>query len=290
MVNIVIKKGDQPQFLLETHVKTPIKELIDTACEIYNYRLKVFRIADHLKELADHGVTLPPNMQGLTDEQIEELKLIDEWGQKCIPSGGYIECKDDIGRRNGKAPTETMAAVLRKTSDEAKALISKDLVKQNQLMKKGIVHEAFMMLSGAVTIVYPMGLPPYDPIQMELKNEEDLSGTHAQTEVIPPDEATIWFSGKEMLPGKLLSDFIGNNDKTKIIVKIAKRGSGAPAREAVISEEDQKAMMSYYYKRQQELKQLEENDDDSYLDASWAEPGQLKRQFHGLDNIRLGPK
>ncbi len=45
-------------------------------------------------------------------------------------------------------------------------------------MSKEIVHEAFLMLSGAVTIVYPMGLPPYDPIQAELKNEEDLSGTH----------------------------------------------------------------------------------------------------------------
>ncbi len=47
-------------------------------------------------------------------------------------------------------------------------------------MSKEIVHEAFLMLSGAVTIVYPMGLPPYDPIQAELKNEEDLSGTHVR--------------------------------------------------------------------------------------------------------------
>lgn len=28
-------------------------------------------------------------MQGLTDEQIEELKLKDIWGEKCIPSGGF---------------------------------------------------------------------------------------------------------------------------------------------------------------------------------------------------------
>ena len=26
-------------------------------------------------------------------------------------------------------------------------------------------------------IVYPMGLPPHDPIKMEFDNEEDLSGT-----------------------------------------------------------------------------------------------------------------
>lgn len=40
-------------------------------------------------------------MQGLTDEQIEELKLKDEWAAKCEPSGGHVFKKDDIGRRNG---------------------------------------------------------------------------------------------------------------------------------------------------------------------------------------------
>lgn len=55
-----------------------------------------------MKELAEHGVSLPPNMQGLTDDQITDLKLVDEWGEKCIPSGGVDFMKDDIGRRNGK--------------------------------------------------------------------------------------------------------------------------------------------------------------------------------------------
>jgi hypothetical protein len=55
-----------------------------------------------MEELAEHGVFLPPNMQGLTDEQIEELKLKDEWGEKCVPSGGSVFTKDEIGRRNGQ--------------------------------------------------------------------------------------------------------------------------------------------------------------------------------------------
>lgn len=41
-------------------------------------------------------------MQGLTDEQISELHLVDEWADKCVPSGGVIECNDPVGRRNGK--------------------------------------------------------------------------------------------------------------------------------------------------------------------------------------------
>lgn len=55
-----------------------------------------------MEELAEHGLFLPPNMHGLTDEQIEELKLKDEWGERCVPSGGAVFKKDDIGRRNGQ--------------------------------------------------------------------------------------------------------------------------------------------------------------------------------------------
>ena len=58
-----------------------------------------------IPELADHGITLPPNMQGLTEEQIVELKLKDEWEERCVPSGGPVFRKDEIGRRNGHGET-----------------------------------------------------------------------------------------------------------------------------------------------------------------------------------------
>lgn len=43
---------------------------------------------------------LPHNMMGLTDEQVEELKLKDEWGEKCVPTGGWTFNKDVIGTWN----------------------------------------------------------------------------------------------------------------------------------------------------------------------------------------------
>lgn len=55
-----------------------------------------------IQELADHGILLPPNMQGLTEEQVVELNLRDEWEEKCVPSGGPVLRKDEIGRRNGQ--------------------------------------------------------------------------------------------------------------------------------------------------------------------------------------------
>ena len=78
-----------------------------------------------MEELANHGPMLPPNMMGLTDEQIEELKYVDEWAEKCVPSGGWTLNRDEIGRRNGRQPNEKMQQVLTKTIEEAKAIVSK---------------------------------------------------------------------------------------------------------------------------------------------------------------------
>ena len=41
-------------------------------------------------------------MQGLTEEQISDLKLHDSWADKCVPSGGAREVKDPMSKRNGQ--------------------------------------------------------------------------------------------------------------------------------------------------------------------------------------------
>ncbi|KAM3936447.1 cilia- and flagella-associated protein 298 [Leptodactylus fuscus] len=290
MVRLHVKHGDESQFLFDTTVNVSVEELTKEVASIYNGRLKVSRICTEMEELVEHGVTLPPNMQGLTDEQIEELKLKDEWETKCVPSGGSVFKKDEIGRRNGHAPNENMKKVLQNTMEEARALISKKQAEANVCVTTDMVKDALDQLRGAVTIVYPMGLPPHDPIRMEFENEEDLSGTQAGKLVIEEAQAQLWWAGKELLRKQKLGDYVGKNEKTKIIVKIQKRGHGAPSREPVISEEEQKKMMMYYHRRQEELKKLEEDEDISYLNADWADSSSLKRQFQGVKDIKWRPR
>ncbi|KAK2504741.1 hypothetical protein MC885_002768 [Smutsia gigantea] len=254
MVLLHVKRGDESQFLLQAPGSTEVEELTVQVTRVYNARLKVQRICSEMEELAEHGIFLPPNMQGLTDDQIEELKLRDEWGEKCVPSGGAVFKKDDIGRRNGQAPNEKMKQVLKKTVEEAKAVISKRQVEASVCVTMEMVKDALDQLRGAVMIVYPMGLPPYDPIRMEFENKEDLSGTQAGLNVIKESEAKLWWAAKEFIRTKKLSDYVGKNEKTKIIVKIQQRGQGPPAREPIISSEEQKQLMLYYHRRQEELK------------------------------------
>lgn len=51
-----------------------------------------------------------------------------------------------------------------------------------------------------------------------------------------------------------MADYLGKNEKTKVIVKLQKSGSGPPGREPALSAEEQKAMMMHAYRRQEELK------------------------------------
>ncbi|XP_066295555.1 cilia- and flagella-associated protein 298-like [Branchiostoma lanceolatum] len=290
MVVLHVKKGEESQFLYETTVAAPLDDVLKEVTAIYNGRLKVERICAEMEELADHGVTLPANMQGLTDEQIEELKLKDEWGERCVPSGGAVFNQDEIGRRNGQAPNDKMKEVLKKTVSEAKALISRKQVQANVQVTRQLVKDAMDQLRGATMIVYPMGLPPHDPIRMELEDKEELEGTQASLQVIPEEQASLWFSGKEMHRGKNLRDYVGKNEKTKIVAKIQKRGQGAPGREPVFTEEQKKEMMLHAYRKQEEMKKLAEDNEDAYMSSDWADTGKLKQDLHGIRNVSWRPR
>lgn len=56
-------------------------------------------------------------------------------------------------------------------------------VQANVCVNMEMVKDALDQLRGAVMIVYPMGLPPHDPVRMEFEDKEDLSGTHVCSNV-----------------------------------------------------------------------------------------------------------
>ena len=121
MVKLHIKRGDDSIFLYDTTVEVLIEDLLPELIKFYNGILKVQRLCQgkqlfyilnfsypyyytllEMESLSQYGVMLPPNMIGLTDEQVQELGLIDEYKDVCIPSGGFVINKDPVGRRNGK--------------------------------------------------------------------------------------------------------------------------------------------------------------------------------------------
>jgi hypothetical protein len=56
---------------------------------------------------------------------------------------------------------------------------------------------------------------------------------------LPPESSALWFAGKALEPGSKLADYMGRNERSKVVVKLQKKGAGAPAREPVRALDEQ---------------------------------------------------
>ena len=72
---------------------------------------------------------------------------------------------------------QDLKKVLNETAEDVKKRVHRDNVKSNDEVTEKTVKECLDLIDGAVKIVWPMGLPHFDPVRLELENCEDLSGT-----------------------------------------------------------------------------------------------------------------
>ncbi|KAJ1549169.1 hypothetical protein HK096_000432, partial [Nowakowskiella sp. JEL0078] len=249
------------------------------------------------KDLIEYGPMKPEVEQGYTEDEIETMgqtetkkEILKE--RKFIAGREVLINRDPTGRRTGEAVVEELAEVLIKTMSNAEAITSKDNTKFGELLTKEKLIESFENIKGAVTILYPMGLPIWETVREILENNEDLTGTAASKEVLTMKETALWWASKEFMLEKTLSDYIGKNEKTNIILKVTKRGQGPPLKEPPMTEEAQKNLMAYYFRKQEEHKKLLENKEDDYVDSTWANPKSLKSAFSGINgqHIKWSPR
>jgi len=72
-------------------------------------------------------------------------------------------------------------------------------------------------------IAYPgyHGVEDYEPCREILEGIYDVVMRYEGSEYLA-EETSLWWASKELLRGKILSDYTGKNEKTKIIVKLSK--------------------------------------------------------------------
>lgn len=131
-----------------------------------------------------------------------------------------------------------------------------------------------------------MGLPAWDTVSLALEGINGLDGTAASAELLDPNTSTLWVASRDFQRDQKVGDRLGWNEKTKVVAKLQREGSGPPAREPAISEEERKAMMAHYFKKQEEMKKLSEANDDDYLASSWADPRALQRSLRGQGQVK----
>jgi hypothetical protein len=238
MVLLHVKRSDKDTFLFETPAASEVDSVHREVVAIHNLRCKVNRLAEAAEGLAAHGPMKPPEQQGLDDE----TPLLEDYDVKTgtvadrsKPQRNEHYRPDPTEKRTGNAPPQEIAAVISRTVDDARALVSERQVAMKVVASSRALEDAINNIKGATMIAYPMGLPDYDPVRQILENRESLEGA-AQLQVVEESNASLWCFNKELVRDKLLSEYVGKNEKTKVVAKLQKKGAGAPQREPVVSD------------------------------------------------------
>ena len=87
-----------------------------------------------------------------------------------------------------------------------------------------------------------------------------------------------------------MKDYVGGNDKTKVVVKLSTVGAGPPVREPFMSEEERKHLMLMEHRRREEIKRLMEDKEDGYLDQDWASNKEMAHSLQGVKDINWKPR
>ena len=102
----------------------------------------------------------------------------------------------------------------------------------------------------------------------------------------------LWWCRKELVSSnshRFLHDYLGTNEKSKIIIWVRGSDEGPPPRTGIsVDEETHKNMLAHYYKRKEELRRLEEDDEtcrdrDHCFNSEWSNPKKLKDSLIGND-------
>jgi len=288
MVLLHVKRSDKDSFLFDTPVASEVDVVVRELVKVQNMRGKVNRLAASAEQLALYGPMKTPEQQGLDDD----TPLLEDYDVKsgqvvphASPVHGANYRQDPSERRTGDCTSDELAQVIQKTVEDAKALTAEQTtVALKRPTTSAALEEAINNIRGAVMIVYPMGLPDYDHVRQILEERETLEGAEG-LEVLDVERTSLWVFSKEMQPEKLLSDYVGKNDKSKVVAKLQKKGANAPAREPVVSDAEQKAMIAFYHKKESEMKRMELEDEDAYQHSTWANPKALKNAFTGVGDI-----
>ena len=286
MVLLHFKIGEKNQFIIDLPSSTQITDVIKQGITVNNLRCKIDSLCMCIEELLKHGPLKTEETRGLKEtEHLEEENLEEKYRSKKTPMPPKVGTKfneDKTNQRTGWILEDDITSKAMQAVTDAKEYISYLRAEKRKVTSVEELNNHIQLMYGAVMICYPAyhGLGDWEPCKVIFEDKTDILRKDEPNQDYFQFESTcIWYAGKELERPKLLSDYIGKNEKTKIIVKFTRKGSGAPVREPLIDKETHSKMLSYYYKKQEEQKKLEGESEDSYLDSQWADPKGMQKQL-----------
>ena len=204
------------------------------------------------------------------------------------------------------------ASLIERTCGDAAALSAPAAGGGPRLLSLEPLMEAANAVRSAVVASFPDGLPAAHPFRQLLDEQGAFAleqcttsaeapstslGTAAAASTsnavsyINPSTAALWWAGREFsrAVGSTVGARLGSsNEKTKVVVRLARRSGEPPARAPAVSEAERSAMMAWHFRRLEEARALADDADDAYLQAAWADPKQLKKELLGVGDIGYG--
>eukprot|EP01086_Lenisia_limosa_P006301 TRINITY_DN25027_c0_g1_i1.p1 TRINITY_DN25027_c0_g1~~TRINITY_DN25027_c0_g1_i1.p1 ORF type:complete len:299 (-),score=56.12 TRINITY_DN25027_c0_g1_i1:113-916(-) len=265
MVVLHVKIDTEDHFLLETTVTSAVNQALADVSNLYNLRMRLQALTTEASELMKFGVSKPLAQQDI-DESVASLA---------------IEEKPAHATRDGKVPSGELAADVNSALEEAKAYISVEKCAARKPITFAEAQVYFDKIKETVEKAFPEGLPAFEPVHGLLSNVALVSD-------LDPETSMGWWCSKSMDRSKLLSDVVGKNEKTKIILKMTKKGSATPVQEPTLDPVAQQNMVKYWHQKQEDEKKMAESAlDDDHLSSEWANPNGLRSQLNGTNNISL---
>ena len=277
---------DGDAFLYETTTDTPNDDLIAALVSLHNGRILARVVVDAVRGLAAAGPMVEK------EEEEEEQQQ-----QQSVP-------------RCGNAPDPDHVEALNDAAAELGQYVDKDQAQKRVVVSEAGIAELVGKVREAIRSAYPDGLPEWDVLAKLSSTEVQEDETAAAEEegstgictlslqdllpadavagapLLQPKATSVWVAGKEFERGKLISDRLGSNEKTKVVAKLSHDGDGPPPREPIVRENERNAMLEHYHKRNEELKRLADNEEDEYMNSVWADPQNMARDLQGLGSVR----
>ncbi|KAK9844183.1 hypothetical protein WJX81_007262 [Elliptochloris bilobata] len=293
MVLLHIKRSDQDHFLLGVPAQALGGDALALAVRVSNLRHRLLRLCEDGTQLLCSGPAPQTRQDGADSDEEPEGPSASNGPGRAAPSqtapagieraaAGPEEGPETA--HNGAVPAAECAEYLERALAGAKQAAHTDHVARRLALTEAALLGALDAVRGAVLAAFPGGLLPWDPVRRGL---EGAPG-HQGPEALEAAAAELWFAGRALALDAPLSARLGRNDKTRVVLRLQRRGLGAPVREPVVDEETHKAMLAWHFKKQEQQKKLAEDDGTTHYDSAWANPKALKAHFSGVQTLRLG--
>ena len=173
------------------------------------------------EELIKHGPLKPEEYRGLKETENLDENIEPQYRAKKTPFPEKVGTKyneDKTNQRTGWILEDDINKKIMEAVKEAKEYLDPKRAESRKITTSDELNKLIQLMYGGVMIGYPAyhGLGEWEPCRVIFEDKSDiLKKDEPNQDYFQFDTTCLWYAGKELERGKLLSDYIGKMKKLK---------------------------------------------------------------------------